>query len=150
MKKIVFLFALLFHTSNAHAVFDIGVITGLSAVMSGGNPTAFTYGLTTSYGLGPISVGAKVMNFSLASVSQLNILGQIKYNSGGFFIGANVGPGITSATGSSVTQFVLGPTIGYYIGVGLKVGIEVDYNLSTAGSLAGGTFVPMVGAKIAL
>lgn len=164
MKKIGFLFALALASHNAHAVFDLGAVGGLSI---SGSTSSFTYGLTAGLDVGSsFQVGFKGTNMSGPSgttsllgvavttgSSQMNLLGQFKYTMAGFFIGADVGVGISTLTvnsiGVSTSSLILGPTVGYYMGTGFKYGIEVDYLISTAAG-SSGIFLPMAGVKFAL
>jgi hypothetical protein len=121
---------------------EIGLLAGLGST---GGANSFAYGIHLGWGMGPLTVGPKV----ILNGNYTNILGDFKFAFGGAFIGLSAG--IYMASGGVTPGFsgVVGPCAGYYFGAGVKFGGEVDYLLPTA---AGGssTLHALAGVKISI
>lgn len=165
MKYLLIALLMLSSSTPARAV-DLGLLGGVTNHFAVSGSSYFTYGATATFYYKLMSGGLKFTSLSGPSASsgglmittgQTNFLAQLKINLIGFFAGINLGLGSTSVGASygglsasvATSAFAYGPTIGYYYGDRVKLGIEVDYTLSTATGWVN-TITTLLGVKFAI
>jgi hypothetical protein len=141
----------LFGSTQAHALFDLGLNGGLSMSFVSGSESQFTYGGQLNYHFSPSwSLGAKYNRYSADPATVSYLTGSVRYNKLGFFVGADVGVQMVSILGDSTSDTIYGPTVGYYFGTLVKFGVEASYFLGEGVDIDKGLFQPMFGVKFVL